>query len=224
MVEDQQLFREGMRAMLGKEADMNVMSGHMDGESFLAWLPGLPELPDIVLLDMNLPGLNGMELTGILQDKYPAIKIIILTVYNQYRFISKMVAMGVAGYLVKNSDIQEVLAAIRTVHKTGFYFNENIVQAMREGYRHKNKNSQVRTLNNLPVEISDRELEVLRLICNEYTNAEIAEKLYISPRTVDGHRNNLLAKTGSRNAAGLVVFAIANHLYDAGLFGRSSGL
>jgi DNA-binding NarL/FixJ family response regulator len=220
LVEDQQLFREGMQAMLRKEADIKIQSGHADGASLLSWLATQKELPDIVLMDMHMPGMNGMELTELLQRSHPSIKVIVLTVYDQHRFISKMVAIGVAGYLVKNSDIEEVLLAIRTVHKTGFYFNENTVQAMRDGYRHKNKASSLRTLNNIPVDLSDRELEVLTLICKEHTNTEIAEQLHISPRTVDGHRNNLLLKTGSRNTAGLIVFAIANELYEIALSGR----
>lgn len=223
-MEDQKLFRKGIRAMLEREPDIEVMSEHEDGASFMKWLSEQEDLPDVVLLDMNLPSLNGMEVTELLQNSYPAIKIIILTVYNQYRFISKMVALGVAGYLEKNSDIEEVVLSIRTVNKTNFYFNESTVRAMREGYRHKSKNSSIRTINNMPVDISEREVEILKLICMEYTTTEIAEKLYISPRTVDGHRNNLLAKTDSRNTAGLVVFAIANDLYEIGFPKKTPGI
>jgi len=131
---------------------------------------------------------------------------------NQERFIVRMIEAGVAGYLVKNCEIEEVRQAIRTAHKTGFYFNEATMMAMRNGY--KMKNTQVKSFANIPVELTEREVEVLRLICREYTNVEIAEQLSISPRTVDGHRNNLLAKAGCKNTAGLVLFAVNNNIYD----------
>jgi DNA-binding NarL/FixJ family response regulator len=168
-------------------------------------------------VDMNMPEMNGMELTELLLKQHPEMRIIILTVHNQERFIIKMIEAGVAGYLVKNCDIEEVLTAIRAAHKTGFYFNESTMQAMRNGYR--NKKGDVRSFANIAVEITEREAEVLRLICREYTNTEIGDRLHISPRTVDGHRNNLLAKAGCRNTAGLVLFAVNNGFFDPVSFG-----
>jgi DNA-binding NarL/FixJ family response regulator len=212
LVEDQRLFRDGMAALINESGDMEVVAVADNGRHFLDLLPGMSELPHVALIDMNMPEMNGLELAGILVKTYPDIKVIVLTVHNQERFIVKMIEAGVAGYLVKNCDIDEVRHAIRTAHKTGFYFNEATMLAMRNGY--KMKNAQVKSFANIAVELTEREVEVLCLICNELTNVEIADKLCISPRTVDGHRNNLLAKAGCKNTAGLVLFAVNNNIFD----------
>ena len=212
LVEDQRLFRDGMAALINESGDMEVIAVADNGRHFLNQLPAMEQLPNVALIDMNMPERNGLELAGILVKQQPDIRVIVLTVHNQERFIVKMIEAGVAGYLVKNCDIEEVRQAIRTAHKTGFYFNEATMLAMRNGY--KLKNTQVKSFANIPVELTEREVEVLCLICREYTNVEIADKLNISPRTVDGHRNNLLAKAGCKNTAGLVLFAVNNNIYD----------
>lgn len=211
-MEDQRLFRDGMAALINESGDMEVIAVADNGRHFLNQLPAMEQLPNVALIDMNMPEMNGLELAGILVKQQPDIRVIVLTVHNQERFIVKMIEAGVAGYLVKNCDIEEVRQAIRTAHKTGFYFNEATMLAMRNGY--KLKNTQVKSFANIPVELTEREVEVLCLICREYTNVEIADKLNISPRTVDGHRNNLLAKAGCKNTAGLVLFAVNNNIYD----------
>lgn len=216
IVDDQRLFRDGMKALLQKIDTFNMVASAENGEAFLEVLTTLSVLPDVVLVDMNMPEMNGVQLTDILLHKYPSIKVIILTVYDQPRFISNMIAAGAAGYLVKNCEAEEVVLAINTVYKSGFYFNEGVLKAMHSAT--KSKGSKINTVNNIPIDLTDRETEVLQLICKELTNAEIAERLSISPRTVDGHRNNLLDKTGSRNTAGLVLFAVNNHIFHpAGL-------
>lgn len=212
LVEDQRLFRDGMAALVNETEDMQVTAVADNGRHFLDQLPGLEQMPNIALIDMNMPEMNGMELAEILGKQQPDIRVIVLSVHNQERFIVRMIEAGVAGYLAKNCDIEEVRQAIRTAHKTGFYFNEATMMAMRNGY--KMKNTQVKSFANIPVELTEREVEVLCLICKEHTNVEIAELLNISPRTVDGHRNNLLAKAGCKNTAGLVLFAVNNNIYD----------
>jgi len=215
LVEDQRLFRDGLHALLKETPDMEVLAVADNGKQFVEMLShGL--LPDIALVDMNMPEMNGFELVEYITHKFPAIRVIILTIYNQDRFVIKMVEAGVAGYLIKNCEVEEVRLAIRTAYKTGFYFNESTMQTMRGA--HKIKNGQVRSFANIPVDLTDREIEVLKLICKEYTNAEMAELLNISPRTIDGHRNNLLAKSGCKNTAGLVLFAVNNNLFEPSSF------
>ena len=216
LVEDQRLFREGMHALLKDVEDFEIMGVMENGKIFLDKLQTYPTLPDVVLLDLNMPELNGVEVSNILRKKYPEIKIIILTVYDQERFINKMIEAGASGYLVKNCDLDEVIKAIRTVYKSDFFFNEATIKAMRNGLKNKGILSQ--NNGNIQIELTDREKMVLQLICKEFTNTEIAEKLALSPRTVDGHRNNLLAKTGCRNTAGLVLFAVNNGIYESQLF------
>jgi DNA-binding NarL/FixJ family response regulator len=212
LVEDQQLFRNGLHALIKEAEGIEVLQIAEGGHQFLDQLKAAPVLPDVALVDMNMPEMNGYELMELLQKQYPSIKVIMLTVYNQERFIIKMVEAGVAGYLVKNCEIDEVILAIRTAYKTGFYFNESTLQALH--HAHKFKGNEARSFANITIALTEREIEVLRLICSEYTNAEIAETLSISQRTVDGHRNNLLAKAGCKNTAGLVVFAVNNNFYN----------
>ena len=138
----------------------------------------------------------------------------VLSVYDQERFIGKMIEAGASGYLTKNCEIEELVTAVNTVYKTGFYFNNVTLRAMRKALQYRS--GDIRNLNNISVELTGREKEVLELLCKEFTNTEIAEKLLISSRTVEGHRNNLLLKSGSRNTAGLVIFAIKNGLFDIG--------
>jgi DNA-binding NarL/FixJ family response regulator len=211
VIDDQRLFREGLSALLKNVEDFELLAEPENGKEFLEIVKTLPGIPDVVLVDMNMPEMNGVELTDILQREYPDMKIIILTVYNQERFINKMVESGVSGYLLKNCDIEDVILAIRAAHRTGFYFNDAVVKALRNS--HKYKSSEIRNLSNVHIDLTDREKEILQLICKELTNTEIAEQLHISARTVDGHRNNLLSKTGCRNTAGLVLFAVTNGIH-----------
>jgi DNA-binding NarL/FixJ family response regulator len=214
IVDDQQLFRQGLVALINDFEELELVAEAENGKLFLEQLRKLDELPDLALIDMNMPEMNGVELNDILHSEFPAIKVIVLTVYDQERFISRMVDAGACGYLLKNCDSGELMTAIRSVHRTGFYLNNNTLRAMRNAAHYRNQD--LRNINNIPIEISSREQEVLKLICRELTNAEIAEKLFISSRTVEGHRNNLLAKTGCRNTAGLVIFAIRHGIFDPG--------
>jgi DNA-binding NarL/FixJ family response regulator len=210
LVEDQQLFRESLAALLERIPEFELLAVCENGRVFMDTLATLPVVPEVVLVDMDMPEMNGVQLTEALHKQRPDMKVVVLTVYNQERFMVKMVEAGASGYLLKNCGTEEVLNAIRQVHSAGYYFNEFFMNAMKNSAKYKT--SAIRDFNHIPVELTEREKEVLLLICQELTNIEIGEKLFISARTVDGHRNNLLAKTGARNTAGLVVFAVTNNL------------
>jgi DNA-binding NarL/FixJ family response regulator len=214
IVDDQHLFRKGLSALIEGVSNFELVAEADSGKTLLEKLKALNTLPDVVLIDMNMPGMNGIELTGILHSMYPEIKIIILTVHDQERFISKMIQGGASGYLIKNCEIDELVHAINTVQQTGFYLNDLTLKAMANASKYKG--DKITNINNIPIEITKREHEILQMICMQCTNNEIADKLFVSVRTVDGHRNNLLAKIGCRNTAGLVLFAISNGLYDIG--------
>ncbi len=216
LVEDQRLFRDGLHALLKDVEDFEIMGVMENGKIFLDKLATYPVKPDVVLLDLNMPEMNGVEVSKVMQKKYPEIKIIILTVYDQERFINKMIEAGAAGYLVKNCDLEEVIHSIRTVYKSEFYFNETAIKAMRNASKHKGALLQAN--GNIQIELTDREKMILQMICKEFTNSEIAEKLQLSTRTVDGHRNNILAKTGCRNTAGLVLYAVNTGIFESKLF------
>lgn len=212
VVDDQALFRQGLTSLLKKFSGFNVVMEACDGISLLNLLKTAPRVPEIILLDLNMPGLNGVELNEILHRDYPSIKVIIVTMYSQQRFVRKMIEAGACGYLIKNSDIDELVNCIETVHKTGFYFSPEIIRALRQALHYKEQS--IRNINSIPIELTPREQEVLKLICREMTNTEIANELNLSARTVDGHRNNLLYKTGCRNTAGLVIFAVRHSLFE----------
>lgn len=212
IVDDQHLFRKGLAALIDGVDNFELVVEADSGNTLLEKLKSLDALPHVILIDMNMPEMNGIELTGILHMEYPEIKIIILTVHDQERFISKMIQVGASGYLIKNCEIDELVHAINTVQQTGFYLNDLTLKAMANASKYKGDN--ITNINNIPIEITKREHEVLQMICKQYTNSEIADQLFVSIRTVDGHRNNLLAKIGCKNTAGLVLFAVSNGLYE----------
>jgi len=207
IVDDQNLFRESLALLIDIVDAFGIVSASDSGLTFLEKLKDANiAKPEIVLLDMDMPGMNGIELNGILNKEYPQIRVIVLSVHVQPLLIAQMINAGAAAYLAKNCNKEELILAIETVHKTGFYFNSSVLRAIQNAGNQKM--SAQRSISNVPVHLTAREIQVLRLICKEMSNAEIAEELFLSTRTVEGHRNNLLIKTGCRNTAGLVLFAI----------------
>lgn len=212
LIDDQKLFRQGIAALIQSVPGFELVMQADNGNDFLEQLSTIPDPPHIALMDMEMPGMDGIELNGILRKKHPAIKVIVLSVHASERLVVRMIEAGASGYLVKNCDREELLTAIETVIEKGFYLNDRVLKAMQQTAGQRK--TVIKKVNNIPVELSEREKEILVLICKEYSNPQIAEQLCISVRTVDGHRNNLLAKTGCANTAGLVVFAIRNHIVD----------
>lgn len=212
IVDDQQLFRQGLASLISNEEGFSMVLESDSGAGFLHDLMELPRKPDIALIDLEMPGMDGMELNGILQRQHPSIKVIIVSVHASVRLISRMIESGACAYLLKNSDKSELVNAVRTTYKTGFYISHHVLKAMQAAAATKSRTPA--GINALPVDISPRERQVLQLICKEFTAAEIAEQLFISVRTVEGHRNNLLLKTGCRNTAGLVLFALKHGIFE----------
>jgi len=214
LADDEELFRRGIAFILEREDDFEVVFEAEDGQKLLDALAVANPLPDIVLTDLKMPTLNGIEATREVVKKYPSVKVIALTSYNTRAFIANMVDIGAASFLVKNSNPKTVKHTIREVMKRGFYYNYQVMQIIHDELQ----GASHRTVINAD-ELTSREKEVLQLICSQLTTHEIADKLFISPRTVEGHRNNLLHKTDSKNVAGLVLFAIRHNLVilDKGL-------
>ncbi|QDW27176.1 response regulator transcription factor [Pedobacter sp. KBS0701] len=215
IVDDQNIFRQSLGMLINSIPGFELVTDAHSGPDFLEKLKGLHTLPDIALIDMSMPGMNGIELNEILQKQYPQIKIVVLSVLIQERLISKMIAAGADAYLEKNCNKDELITTINTVHATGFYINQQTMQALQHTANFKNKKN--RELADITADITKREREVLEMICNELSAAEIAGKLYLSVRTVEGHRNNLILKTGCRNTAGLVLFAVKAGIFSLDL-------
>ena len=209
LADDEALFRKGMKLLLEDYEGLSVVLEAQDGEQLLQQLHQATSLPDVLLLDMKMPNLNGVETAKVLQENFPSIKIIVLSTYFSKAFIVNMIELGAGAYLPKNTTPDEVVATIREVYNNGFSYNQAVLEVIRDNMLQKSKPKMPLSFG---VEITSREKEILQLICEEYTTGEIAEKLFISPRTVDGHRNNLLEKMGCKNVAGLVVYAIQHQL------------
>jgi DNA-binding NarL/FixJ family response regulator len=212
VADDQTLFLEGLVNLLSTNPEFELAGQAENGRVLLDQLKGMDMLPDIALIDMNMPVMNGVELNAVLHREYPAIKVIVLSVHGEERYMSKMIEAGACGYLKKNCETHELFQTIISTHQLGFYFNRDAVNAMRNAAHYRKAG--IQNLNNIPISLTDRELLILKMICNELTNAEIAEKLFISSRTVDGHRTNLLGKIGCKNTAGLVIFAIKYGVFE----------
>lgn len=209
LADDEALFRKGMKLLLEDYEGISVILEAQDGAQLLQFLQQSPALPDVLLLDMKMPNLNGVDTAKALQEHFPGIKIIVLSTYFSKAFIVNMIELGAGSYLPKNANPDEVVATIREVYNNGFSYNQAVLEVIRDNMLQKSK---PKIPLSFGVEITTREKEILQLICEEYTTGEIAEKLFISPRTVDGHRNNLLEKLGCKNVAGLVVYAIQHQL------------
>lgn len=209
IVDDEELFRVGMSHILSKDEEIDILFQASNGLELLEFLTNAALLPDIIIMDIKMPELNGVEATKAIHQKYPEISIISLTTYNTKPFIRNMIDVGASAYLVKNSPTQKVLHTIKQVYYNGFYYDSFVMEAVK-GLKTSEK-SETRTHFDDDF-ITQREKEVLELICKQKTSQEIADTLFISKRTVEVHRKNLLEKTGVKNLAGLVVFAIKNNL------------
>lgn len=208
LVDDEVLFRKGIAFLLQREANIEIVFESSNGEELISKLQENDNTPDIIIMDLKMPVLNGVEATKIIRKSYPQIKIIALTSYDSKSFIANMIQVGAVAYLIKNTTPKDLIKTINEVYTKGFYYNESVLKTIQETIvSSKNSKGSLETSF-----LSPREIEILQLICQQKTTTEIAEHLFLSPRTVEGHRNNLLLKTESRNIAGLVVYAIQNEI------------
>ena len=205
IAEDHQLFRLGMISLLEELGHIEVLYAMENGKRFLESYQQHPRQPDVCLIDLEMPVMNGNALCTELLQLNTSSKLIILSQHYDDNTIGMMFEKGIHGYLSKNAAIEEVSTAISSVYESGFYMDVKTLSVIRMAVTRRHSSDMVQLL-------TKRELEILQLICLEYTNGEIAEKLFLSGRTVEGHRNNMLCKTGSRNTAGLVVFALKNKI------------
>jgi two-component system, NarL family, response regulator LiaR len=206
IVDDHKLFREGLKLLLMNLEEIGEVWEASDGEIFLNMIKTCD--PDLVLMDIEMPKINGIDATIRALEVYPNMKIMALSMYGDEEYFQKMVDAGVCGFLLKNSEFSEVRKAILTASQGNNYFTEEILYSLVN--RFKTKPPQV----DPAVALSDRESDVLLLICKGLSNQEIADKLFISKRTVDHHRASLLTKTDTRNAASLVIYAIKHKMIE----------
>ena len=208
IADDHNLFRKGMTAMLNQIGDFELIGEAANGKELLDLLARVT--PDIALLDLQMPVMDGVETTEHIQSQFPHVKVIIVSMHEEDRFIIHLLEKGVNGYLLKDSEPGEVENAIRRVMSDGFYYSDFVSKALHR--KVITRATPPAPLFNSKVQISPREMEVLQLLCEGLSTLEISEKLFVSPRTVEGHRLRLLEKTGTKNTAGLVAYAFKNHL------------
>lgn len=205
LADDHQLFRNGLRILLGGFSEFEISAEASNGIELLKELENSPS--DIVLMDISMPEMDGIEATARLTRQMPATRVIALSMYGEEEYYYRMVDAGAKGFILKDSDISEVHDAIIAVHKGGNFFSQELLYHVIK--RIKNREQEVKSSS-----LSKREKEILLKICEGLSNHEIADALFISKRTVDKHRANLLAKTGSKNTASLILYAIKNRLIE----------
>ena len=208
IVDDHKLFREGLKLLLSTQDFVQHIYEASNGREFVENL-ALADC-DVVLMDIEMPEMNGIEATEAALRLKTGLKIIVLSMYGDEQYYYKMVDAGVKGFVLKNSGIEKVVAAIRKVADGENYFSEELLMNILSNMREGGKNEPEVPDN----EISEREMEILYHVCLGLSNQEIADKLFISKRTVDKHRANLLSKTGCKNTAALVMYAIKNKMID----------
>lgn len=206
LADDEPLFRNGIAFLLQRETDMEVIFEASNGIEVLEYLSGCSTYPDIIIMDLKMPGVNGVEATQAISEDYPSIKVIALTSYNTKTFIANMISTGAASYLVKNITPDILLKTIREVASKGYYYDSLVLEVLKENIQAPKKSGFTNW------DLTTREKEIIKLICMQLSTKEIADTLFINYRTVEGHRNNLLLKTQSKNMAGLVVFALQNDI------------
>jgi DNA-binding NarL/FixJ family response regulator len=211
IVDDEILFRKGISFLLAREENIKIVFEASDGEELIAYLQtNKNKDPDIIIMDLKMPKVNGVEATKIIHLQFPNIKIIALTSYNSKSFVANMIDVGAVSYLIKNATPLELITTINEVAVKGFYYTDHVMKIIQDDVLTAKK---VKSKFDSSF-LTTRELEILKLICSQKSTVEIGQELFISPRTVEGHRNNLLLKTESRNIAGLVVYAVQNEIIN----------
>jgi DNA-binding NarL/FixJ family response regulator len=209
IADDYKIFREGLKVSLSSDDNLQVMMEADNGEDLLKELT--TQTPDVILMDLKMPIMDGMETTKEVRKKHPGIKILVVTMYEDDKFIIHMMENGAHGYLLKNAEPEEIKRSIHAVFENGYYFNDLVNKALLKKLVLKNN---LKPSFNTNVELTEREMQVLKLICEEKTAVEIGKEIFLSPRSVEGIRQRLIEKIGVRNTAGLVMFAIKNGLVD----------
>ncbi len=208
IIDDHQLIIDGLSSILQDEEDVLFVGGANSMEQALELLE--KQQVDVALADINMPGKSGIEVTRKLKELYPDIQVLALTMHEDISMITKMVEAGASGYILKRTNMNEVLEAIRVVADKGKYLGRDVQALMMENL---NSSDHMKVLTeNSPATLTSREKEILSLVAKEYNNGEIAEKLFISERTVETHRRNIFTKTKTKSIVGLIKFAIREGL------------
>lgn len=211
LVDDHTMFREGLNFALSQDDDFEVINESSNGKEFITFLEESSEnKPDIVIMDISMPVMDGETATGQALSIHPDLNIITLSMFSDTDYYQKMVAVGVKGFLMKEAGVIELSEAIRAVVNGGTYFSQDLLQRIIMEI----SNPKVVGSRQKVIDLTRREEEVLEQICKGLDNKEIADRLFISQKTVEGHKTNLMSKTNTKNAINLMLFAIKHNLVD----------
>jgi DNA-binding NarL/FixJ family response regulator len=212
IVDDHVLYRAGVKTALSSKKDIKIIAEADNGAHLLSMLKGIQ--PDVILLDIQMPIMDGIATLPEVKKLYPGIKIIMLTLLDDQSMITKLMELGANSYLVKTSDAEVIYEAIKTCHQQEFYFNALTNKALLNNLRQKNNMTTPFKLQQEDATLNDKEITILRLMCEEKSTREIAEAVELSPRTIEAIRDKLKLKTGAKSTAGLIMFAVKNKLLD----------
>ena len=211
IADDHVLYRAGVKTALSSKKDIKVIAEADNGAHLLTLLKAVQ--PDVILLDIQMPIMDGIATLPEIKKLYPHIKIIMLTMMDDHSMITKLMELGANSYLTKTSDSEIIYQAIKTCHEQEYYFNSLTNQALLNNLRQKNVSMPQRTLVE-DVRLTEKEIMVLKLMCEEKSTREIAQAVELSPRTVEAMRDKLKTKTGAKSTAGLIMYAVKNKLLD----------
>ena len=211
LADDHHLVRDGIKSLIEKYEEFKVVGEGADGSAIIEILDTTEEKIDLVLADINMPNMGGLELAEKMVAQYPAIKVLMLSMLDHEKYVSQALQSGAKGYLLKSVNEEELIFAIKQVMSSSFYLCSELThQLLSKSLLGKNFALRDKHVNDIKVDFSSREIEILELIADGFTNIEIAEKLFTSKRTVEGHRLQMIAKTGVRNTAALIKYCF-NH-------------
>lgn len=209
IADDYKIYRDGLKVGLAEDKNLQVVLEADNGEELLNGLEKAN--PDVILMDLKMPILDGMEATKEVRKRFENMKVLVVTMYDDDKFIIHLMEMGANGYLLKNAESEEIRKSIYSVYENGYYFNDVVNKALLKKLVLKRN---FKPSFNQDIDFTERELEVLKLICEEKTAAEIGKEIFLSPRSVEGIRQKLIEKVGVRNTAGLVMFALKNGIVE----------
>lgn len=212
IIDDHRLIIDGMKALLSNMEGVELITGATSGYEALRLLDTTDV--DVVLADINMPGMNGIEVTRRIKTDHPGVAVLALTMHDDPSLINRMIEAGASGYILKSTGIDELMEAIETVAAGGKFLSRDVQKIIMQ--RIYNANDAITGIQPNVIRLTSRESEILQLIAREFSNGQIAEKLFISERTVETHRKNIFIKTGTKTVVGLIKYAIENDLLSSG--------
>ncbi|NTW23450.1 MAG: response regulator transcription factor [Lentimicrobium sp.] len=206
IADDHQMFIDGLKALLRREKNIHIAGEVSNGLDALEFIK--KQQPDLLITDISMPGMSGVELTRQVKLNYPEVKVLVLSMYNDREIVGEILMSEAEGYILKNTGRQELINAIQRIADNSTYYSNEVLNIMMSRLKRQ------KAIEKNTAQLTPREIEIVKLIMEEYSSEEIADKLFISKRTVDTHRKNIIQKTSTRTLVGLIKFAIENNLVD----------